>query len=114
MLVNIPPINNPVITGIKNRNPEESPGLFANFFSALIGLLLTIATLWAFVNLIQGGLQWISSGGDKSALEGARNRITQEIIGLLITFAVWAVYLVILQLLGISQGGFIIKLPTIF
>lgn len=110
----IPPINNPVITGIATENPTNAPGLFAKFFSALIGLLLTIATLWAFVNLIQGGLQWISSGGDKTALEGARNRITNAIIGLFITFTAWSIYILLLRLLGISSGGFNITLPTLF
>lgn len=115
MFYTIPPINNPVVTGFANKNPEDAPGLFANFFSALIGLLLALATLWAFVNLIQGGLQWISSGGDKTALENARNRIMNAILGLFITFAVWAVYILVLQFLGIigTGGGFIIKLPTL-
>lgn len=114
----IPPINNPVVTGFVNKTPDDAPGLFANFFSALIGLLLAVATLWAFINLIQGGLQWISSGGDKTALETARNRIMNAIIGLFITFAVWAVYIIILQFLGLSEGGpggvFNIKFPTLF
>lgn len=112
----IPPINNPVIPGIAGKTPEDAPVLFANFFSALIGLLLALATLWAFVNLVQGGLQWISAGGDKTALENARNRIMNAILGLFITFAVWAVYILVLQFLGIigTGEGFIIKLPTLF
>lgn len=110
----ITPIQNCVIKPLCGRSPGEAPALFGNFFSALIGFLLAIATLWAFINLIQGGLQWISSGGDKSALETARNRLTNAILGLFITFAVWGVYLIILQFLGLSENGNIISFPKLF
>jgi len=111
-------IINPVITGLAGKKPEEAPEIFAKFFAALVGVLLTVGSVWAFVNLLQGGLEWISSGGDKAALEGAQKRITNAIIGLFILFASWGLYVVVLQFLGFSPigggGGFQIKLPTLF
>lgn len=41
--------------------------------------------------LLLGGVQWITSQGDKAAVEGARNRIGHAIIGLFILFVVFAV-----------------------
>jgi len=76
--------------------------------------MLTLAAIWAFMNLLQGGLEWISSSGDKSKLENAQHRITNAIIGLAITFSVWAVYIIILQFLGLSTGGFDFILPKLF
>ncbi len=118
MIYQISPITNPVVTGISGQNPEKAPEIFAKFFAALVGVMLTAGSIWAFVNLLQGGLEWISSGGDKAALEGAQKRITNAIVGLFILFASWGLYVVVLQFLGISPlgggGGFQIKLPTLF
>jgi hypothetical protein len=107
-------IVNPVITGIADKTPDDAPGIFGTFFGALIGIMLTLAAIWAFMNLLQGGLEWISSSGDKSKLENAQHRITNAIIGLAITFSVWAVYIIILQFLGLSTGGFDFILPKLF
>jgi len=110
------PIVNPVITGFVNKTPEQAPGIFAKFFSAIIGVLLVGASLWAFFQLLLGGLQWISAGGDKTALENAQHRLTNALTGLVIVFASWAIYVVLMQFLGISGpgGGINIKLPTLF
>lgn len=110
-------IVNPVITGIAGKTSADAPDLFAKFFSSLVGIMLVLAALWAFMNLLQGGLEWISSSGDKSKLETAQGRITNAILGLFITFAIWAFYIIILQFLGLSPiggGKFEIKLPTLF
>ncbi len=110
------PIQVPVITGISNRNPNEAPAVFAKIFSSIIGILLVGASIWAFVQLLLGGINWISSGGDKSKLENAQHQLTNALIGLFIVFASWAIYVVILQLLGLSGPGpgINIKLPTLF
>lgn len=83
-------------------NPALGPALqgFAGseggsaFFSALIPKAVTLVliggSLIFFFILVAGAIQWISSGGDKQALEGARSRITQAIVGLLILFASFA------------------------
>lgn len=117
MLYQISPITNPVITGFANKRPEDAPEVFAKFFSALIGLLLTVATIWMFVQLLQAGIEWISSGGDKGKLEAAQGRITSALIGIFIVFASWVIYLIILQFLGLSPIGSTsiqFKIPTLF
>ncbi len=115
MIFDIPPINNPVITGLVEKKPDEAPGVFGKFIGSIVGVLLLAGSIWAFFQLLLGGLQWISSSGDKAALEKAQKRITNALIGLLIVFAFWAVYLVILQYLGIIGPGGEIKfiLPTL-
>lgn len=102
---NVPPINNPALPGIANKTEKDAPALFGKFIAGLIGVMLVIGTLLAFAQLLQGGLAWITSGGDKTALEGARDRIINALIGLLIVFAAWALYVVILRFLGISLLG---------
>lgn len=71
--------------------------------SGVIGAILVLATLAAFFYLIIGGFQWITSGGDKGAIETAQKRIQAAILGLFIVFAAWAVMLVIGRFFGIGN-----------
>ncbi len=64
-----------------------------SLLSATVSAVLIISALAAFIYLIWGGIQWITSGGDKSATEAARNRIQAAILGLFIVFAAWAIML---------------------
>jgi hypothetical protein len=61
--------------------------------------------------LIFGAIKWISSGGDKQALESARGTITSALIGVFILFAVFA----IIQLINTFFGLHILNLtiPTL-
>lgn len=73
--------------------------------SAAVGTILILAALLAFVWLILGGIQWITSGGDKAAMEAARNKITHAIVGLIIVGAAWAIMMLVQNFLGISIIG---------
>jgi hypothetical protein len=109
----IPPIRPPGISGIPD-NPDKAPEMLGKFIGSAVGILLIGSTLWAFAQLLLGGVQWITSGGDKAQVETAQHRITNAIIGLLIVAVSWAAYLIILQMLGITEGpGFNIQLPTL-
>lgn len=101
----VAPINNPAIPGFAGKTEKDTPALFGKFLAGLIGVMLVIATLLALGQLLQGGISWITSGGDKTALEGSRDRIINALIGLVIVFAAWALYVIILRFLGISLVG---------
>jgi len=73
--------------------------------SAIVGTLLILAALMAFLYLIMGGIQWITSGGDKTHMEEARNKITHAIVGLIIVGAAWAVMMLVQNFLGINVIG---------
>ncbi len=62
-----------------------------NIIPVVINTILIVAALVALVFLIIGGIKWITSGGDKAAVESARGTITAALIGLIIVFAAWAV-----------------------
>jgi hypothetical protein len=59
---------------------------FGNVVGAVITLLFVIAVIIALGFLIWGGIKWILSGGDKGAVESARNTIVAAIVGLVIVF----------------------------
>ena len=89
-----------------NPYKVEDLGLLLSRF---VGLLLIAAGVAAFFYLLLGGIQWITSGGDKAGIEAAREKITAALIGLAIVATAWAVFLIIqwffgLEILG-SGGG---------
>src|SRR5258708_26849726 len=88
------------------------------FFPQLIRDLIRIAfvggTLIYFFMLILGAIQWITSGGDKAAVEAARGRITQALVGIILLFSVFAIVKLIetffnINILSIDIGPLTIK-----
>ena len=86
-------------------------GNLGTLISALVGTLLIISALLAFFYLILGGIQWITSGGDKAGMEAARNKITHAIVGLVIVGAAWAIMILVQNFLGITIIGSDVALP---
>ena len=73
--------------------------------SNAIGIALIIAGILVFAFLVIGGIQWITSGGDKGKTEEARSRITAALIGLAIVAAAWAVMQLVSYFFGIDIFG---------
>ncbi|MBI3342647.1 hypothetical protein HY032_00640 [Candidatus Gottesmanbacteria bacterium] len=85
-----------------------------SLLSAAVGALLIIAALLAFFFLIMGGIQWITSGGDKTGMEAARNKITHAIVGLVIVGAAWAIMILVQNFLGVTIIGGALNFPKPF
>lgn len=84
-----------------------------NVIMSVIVILFIIAVIVALIFLIWGGLKWIFSGGDKTAVESARNTIIAAVIGLVIVFASFFLLNLVTQiLLGAPITS--VNLPTIF
>jgi succinate dehydrogenase/fumarate reductase cytochrome b subunit len=92
-------IINPVLGDLGNKTGVD---FFKSFIPGLIGLAFVAGVIIFFFMLILGAIQWISSGGDKQALEGARGRVTNAIIGLVILFSLFAVLDLIHVFFGIT------------
>lgn len=54
------------------------------FLNNILRLVFVVAGLFAFLNLIIAGFQFLSAGGDPKTIEKAWNRIWQSLVGLLI------------------------------
>jgi hypothetical protein len=72
--------------------------------NGVLSFVMVLAALLVFIYLIWGGIEWITSGGDKSKTESARNKITAAIIGLIILAASYALLQLVLRFLGFSGG----------
>lgn len=88
------------LQGAANHN--SSDGGFSVLFSGIISAIMTIAAILVFVFLVWGAIEWITSSGDKSKLEGARNKISNAVIGLIILAATTAVFVLVEEFLGIN------------
>lgn len=97
-------INNPILNqNLQDIAQNQSAGsFFALFLPRLVMMGLTIGVLIFFFIMIVGAIQWISSGGDKNALEEAKHKITNAVIGIFILFSVFAILKVIENFFGIS------------
>lgn len=107
---------NPVLAQEAAELDIKIPSAFdqnvGGIISTLLNLVLVIAAILVFAYLIWGGIEWITSGGDKSKTESARNKITAAIVGLVVLVASYAILQLVLQILGL--GGFedVIKFTT--
>jgi hypothetical protein len=82
-----------------------------DLISAGIGTAFLISFLLVFVMLVMGGVQWITSGGDKENTQKAKDRLTSALVGLAIIGGAWALMKVVEFFFGISiLGG--ITLPS--
>jgi len=79
--------------------------------SSAISLVLIVAGILTFAYLVMGGIQWLTSGGDKSKTESARNMITAALVGLAIVAASWALMKLISYFFGIDVFSGQISIP---
>lgn len=98
-----PPANAPGV----NLNNTTLGGIFkiSNFGAVVtsgITLAFILAAILVFVFLIWGGIQWMTSGGDKAKTEEARNRITAALVGLAIIAVAWAIMQLLAYFFGFS------------
>lgn len=84
------------------------------FISRALTYALAIAGILVFIYLVWGGIQWITSGGDKSKTEEARSRITAALVGLAIVATAWAVIQLVSYFFGINVFSSDVTLPKAY
>src|SRR3989344_2152535 len=87
-------IRNPVLPDVigGGLKPDYTQGgtSLGKLISNVVGALFIAGFLLSFVYLLLGGFTWITSGGDKTKLETARNRITNAIVGIIVVGSAYA------------------------
>jgi len=71
--------------------------------NSVLRIVMVIAALLVFMYLILGGIEWITSGGDKGKTEKAREKITAAIVGLIVLAAAYALLTLVLKFLGFND-----------
>lgn len=92
-------------------NPEgEGIGTFSKFLSSAIGVMTIVAFIWFIFLVLTGAIGIMTAGGDKAALENARKRIVNGIIGVVVVIGAISV----ISLIGFIFGINILNLPELF
>lgn len=82
-----------------------SPDFLSNLLTLAISAIVSLGILAALIFLILGGIQWITSGGDKTGVENARKTIIYAIVGLVVIIF----SLVIIRIVGTIVGSDLLK-----
>ncbi len=89
-----------------------SPGGLILFLTNILRLIFVAAGIYAFINLIVAGFQFMTAGGDAKAITAAWNKIWQSLLGLVFIVGSFALASLFGQIV-FGDPGFILS-PKIF
>lgn len=72
------------------QQPTGTGGDLFSIFQTIANILLILIGAVAVIMLIIGGFRYVTSAGDSSAIEGAKNTILYAIIGIVVAFLAYA------------------------
>lgn len=93
-------ITNPALG--EGYSSQTGEGFLQSFLPAAIGIVYVIGAIIFVFLLITGAISWMTSGGDKQAVESARGKITSAIIGLVLLLISFAIIGLIENFFGIQ------------
>jgi hypothetical protein len=85
---------------IANKGPTAGAQGVVDTISSIIGIMTAAASIWFLLQILFGGYEWMSAGGDTKKIEGARSRITNAFIGIIIVVGSWSLLAVTGKFLG--------------
>lgn len=94
-------IRNPAL-GTLGSATGRGVSFFTQFVPNMVGLVFIVGIVIFVFMLLMAGIQWITAGGDKQALEGAKGRLTQALVGIFIMLSVFAIVKLVETLFGIN------------
>ncbi len=84
-------LENSSLNMFQSIGPGGSSKFIEVFVPKFVGLLYVFGGLSFFFMLLWGAVSWILSGGDKASLEGAKNKITNAFVGLILLIGSFAI-----------------------
>lgn len=72
-----------------------------SLISGVIGMALVVGALAFILYFAMSAFNWTTAGGDKSKVEAAKQRMTNATVGLTLIAATWAIYLLVIYILGL-------------
>lgn len=82
--------------------PTGGITMVATIFRNSYTIFLILCVIFSLIYMVIGGMQWITSGGDKTKLEAARKRITYAIIGLIVALMSFLIVNILGYLFGVK------------
>ncbi|TRZ49583.1 hypothetical protein D4S03_08105 [bacterium] len=86
---------------------KEVDGFFGytcigHLVSNAVAVAFIVAAIAFFVLLVVGGMEWLTSGGDKTKIQDAQKRISNAVIGLAIVATSYAIFTLAINFFGID------------
>jgi hypothetical protein len=81
----------------------------SDYLVTIINVLLGGAGVASFVFLLWGGIQWITAGSDKDAIEKARKKLLNALIGLAVVFSSYVIMYLARVIFNVDLIGFDIR-----
>jgi len=78
----------------------------------IVTFFIVLAVVIALLYLLYGGIKWITSRGEKTEVEAARNHIIAAIIGLIVVFLAVFIVTIVLGAFGLGLGDLEIPIIT--
>jgi hypothetical protein len=97
-----------VQSGVNSAHGNGQPAdLFGNsgIFTSVTNILLFIVGILSVIMLIIGGLRYILSGGNATAVTAAKNTILYAIVGLVVAILAYAIIHFVIGAIGGNMGG---------
>lgn len=106
-------ITNPMPSVYKNLvgTSSQSGGLML-FLTNILRLVFVVAGIYAFINFIIAGFQYMTAAGDTKALDAAWSRIWNSLLGLILVVGSFALASLFSQLI-FGRADFILN-PTLY
>lgn len=79
--------------------------------SNIVSAAFIISGIAFFLILVMGGVEYLTSGGDKGKVESSQKRISSALIGLAIVASSYAVYMLVLEFFGINLNALCTQNP---
>ena len=70
-----------------STGPSSAGTIFNKFISGAIGIITIVGAVWFIITLISGAVGIMTAGSDKNAVESAKKRIVNGLIGLVVLIA---------------------------
>jgi len=87
---------------IAQNLPYSGANSTGDLISRILTAVMALAALSVLLFLIWGAFDWINSGGEKSKIESARNKMTGAVTGMFVLAAVLVLFMFIQTVFGIE------------
>jgi len=95
-------VNEIINKALSPNIPQDPGGGLAFYIATLWKTVVTVGGMAFIIYLVWGGVEYLTSGGDKSKTEDASKKITGSLIGLLILIGSYAATLFIQSVFKIN------------
>jgi len=88
-----------------NAGKNQAEGVVETVITNIITIFYTVGGLGVIIYFVWGSVDWILSGGDKEKIAGARKKMTNAIIGLVLLSLSYVIINIIGEVVGFNPLG---------